>query len=313
MTPKPAPTLATHPVLSEQLARYRSARAYFIPLAGNNGDKLIELGSRHALAAFDLNLIDDRHRADVIVINGGAKLRGESVDMFGPSSRRCPDIPLIVMPSSFLLDSDEFIRCFQGRKSPAIVFARERYSYDAITRVERTPEVSCEIDHDMAFALRDAPVLERLRRDAGEDHILVVERFDQECATRPKRPIPSFVKRCIPDVVGRHLKDWRYRRLRRKSGFEQTVLQRVLSEHPQLEDLPVVSQDISRDDFFSFKQFLEMVARAALVVTTRLHVGILAAMLGKRTFLKCGTVSYKKIQGVYEFSLARVPNVKLIE
>jgi hypothetical protein len=40
-------------------------------------------------------------------------------------------------------------------------------------------------------------------------------------------------------------------------------------------------------------------------------VGILAMMLGKKTYIKGGTGGYKKIQGVYEYSMAGSGHVKL--
>ena len=46
------------PAVREVLERYRGARVFFEPLAGNNGDILIEMGSRSALQQAGIELYD---------------------------------------------------------------------------------------------------------------------------------------------------------------------------------------------------------------------------------------------------------------
>ncbi len=61
----------------------------------------------------------------------------------------------------------------------------------------------------------------------------------------------------------------------------------------------------------SFKDFVSTIANANRVYTDRLHVAILAAILGKETLLIGNR--YHKNRGVYEYSLRRFPWVSYVE
>ncbi|MBW3609881.1 MAG: polysaccharide pyruvyl transferase family protein [Actinobacteria bacterium] len=95
-----------------------------------------------------------------------------------------------------------------------------------------------------------------------------------------------------------------------RTPLAKQLLDRALFEEPSLRGLPVYAADISLPWLYSFDQFTKLVARAAAVVTTRLHVGILAALLGKPTWIKPGT--FHKIRGIYEFSMAGMDHVRLV-
>jgi hypothetical protein len=58
------------PVAAE-LAPYRGRAIFFEPLEGNNGDKLIQLGSRTLLRSLGVILMREPKHAEVIVFNGG--------------------------------------------------------------------------------------------------------------------------------------------------------------------------------------------------------------------------------------------------
>jgi exopolysaccharide biosynthesis predicted pyruvyltransferase EpsI len=59
-----------------------------------------------------------------------------------------------------------------------------------------------------------------------------------------------------------------------------------------------------------FEYFVNLIENSRKVITDRLHVAILAAILGKETVLLPN--SYYKNRGVYEFSLKEYPNVRFI-
>jgi exopolysaccharide biosynthesis predicted pyruvyltransferase EpsI len=72
---------------------------------------------------------------------------------------------------------------------------------------------------------------------------------------------------------------------------------------------PVTSIDVSRfGDKHDSWPLLFTVSRFAEVHTDRMHVGIVAAMTGRKTFLFDN--SYHKIRAVYEHSLAQMENVR---
>ena len=71
----------------------------------------------------------------------------------------------------------------------------------------------------------------------------------------------------------------------------------------------ILIEDISRNK--KFEVFLDKIEMARKIYTDRLHVAILSTILGKDTtlFPNC----YYKNKGVYEYSLSKYPNIKLIE
>ena len=99
----------------------------------------------------------------------------------------------------------------------------------------------------------------------------------------------------------------------RRSELHGVVRELACAERPELRDLPVVYNDVSNVTRNSFDDFVRIIAQAEAVVSTRLHVGILAAMLQKLTFLKDGPGDYRKLWSVYTQSLATTPHVQLLE
>ena len=90
----------------------------------------------------------------------------------------------------------------------------------------------------------------------------------------------------------------------RESAISEELRRSIMGEAVN----PLVA-DISKRG--SFKDYVSTVANAERVYTDRLHVAILAAILGKETLL-IGN-SYHKNRGVYEHSLRRFPWVRYRE
>ena len=95
-----------------------------------------------------------------------------------------------------------------------------------------------------------------------------------------------------------------------QTPFARGAAERMATEMPKLKGLPVCADDVARPDVCSFGKFGEIVAGAAAVATDRLPVAILAALLGKPTWVRPGT--YHKVRGVFRQSLAMQKNVRLI-
>ena len=94
------------------------------------------------------------------------------------------------------------------------------------------------------------------------------------------------------------------------TDFARRSVQRVREEIPETAELPVYYLDIARLSFCSYDDYCNLIAAAAAVVATRLHVAILGGMLEKPTYCKPGW--YHKMKGVYEHSLAGMDHVALI-
>lgn len=319
--------------LQEVLAIYANKKVFFEKLEGNNGDRLITMGSLAAIESANMEIVDKPVEADLIAINGGAGMTdiwSHGLGKLKMYNSEYPSIPLVIFSSSFFFKSTNFAELFAGRKAPTYIFCREKYSLKILQDMNFPADVKLGIDHDMAFFLSNSNYLKELQKKAKGKHILIVERNDPETTTRVaenqesgKSGMTQAIKRKIPWSVKRPINNsliWPMKRFLNYSKLVSMDLQRpfvqeqinsIFSKHPNTRGLPVVAADISDPALCDFNRFNQLIANAEVVVSTRLHVGILAAMLGKTTYLKTGT--YHKIKGIYEYSLADVDNVYLLD
>ena len=305
--------------VQEILASYAGQKAFFEPVGGNNGDKMIEMGSRVALEAAGIRLVQDAAQADLLVINGSGSV---GVDFWSPGlgglrqyAQAFNNRPLIMLPSSFHLWGTEFTDCFARRAAPAYIFAREQFSHQLIKKQRVSPSVIMGIDHDMSFCLKDTPFMADARRNSSKQHVLIVERFDHEgYAYTPHinhTTVGTRLKTFVPKGLRPQAKHLLHVLRVRGSSFTEEALRRIYAIAPGTKNLPVIADDISSSVGYNFDQFSDRIIRAAAVVTSRLHVGILAALLGKPTILYQVPGDYRKLLGVYQYSLSDKPNVTM--
>lgn len=311
--------------LQDQLSDFRGKRVFFERLEGNNGDTLITMGSLEQLQQADVVLVRKPEQAEAIVINGGGGMTDTwsfGFNKIRKYSTLYPKIPLLIAPSSFSFTKTDFASLLRERIAPAWIYTREYYSLKLLENVSFSGDVRLGIDHDMALQLKSSSYVENLLSRSTQKHILIVERNDPESSTRTYQPKKTSWKTHIPWSVKRPINHhllWPLKRIHIyqqmprigiHTPFAQAWRKQILEDYPEFQNLPVYAADISSPEFCSFKRFSQLIAEAAVVVTTRLHVGILASMLGKPTYLKSG--SYHKIKGIYEYSLADKQNVHLI-
>lgn len=321
--PEPVHTATSNrSTVAEELESYRGNDVFFEPLSGNNGDKLIEMGSRLALRRAGIHLVHRPEQAELIVVNGGAGMTDvwKAVHRLERYTKGFPATPVLVLPSTFYFTTTDFPSIFAHREREVTLFSRDLTSLKTLQALRFPCAARLEADNDMAFTLKDSSYVERLRRKASNKHILVVERGDAETASdlrlrqfgpkwRFKRYIPVGVKRPIRWVL--HTRRWAEHEGQR-TAFAGATLALARDQFPEFRRLPVFAADVSLTGAFSFTHFSRLIADAAVVITTRLHVGILAAMLGKPTLLKAGAGKFPKIRSIYEYSLREYPNVSLI-
>jgi len=316
--------------VAEALRRWKGQPVWFVRLPGNNGDRLIQLGSRAALSREGIRLTTDPRRAAAIVINGGGAMtegyRGE--EWLVSASRRHPDKPLVVLPSTFqLCQPARLFAALQRRPAPTVLFAREETSLRELMAagVEQVAEIG--IDHDMAFSLRGSDFLRALGSRARERHVLIVERTDHEEFTGRKefwslleKEQPPWIRAGVPAPIRRGVREAlaAARRAAFRAGafrdamtpFARDAREVLVQDTPSLDALPVLAADISQTSLCDFETFCRLIAESAAVVSTRLHVAVLAALLGKPTYLAAGPGT--KIRSTYEYSLAQMPEVRLL-
>jgi len=328
------PILAVKDVAKE----LRGKRVFYHALAGNNGDRLIDWGSRAILRDQKCILVDSEDAAECIVLNGGAAISKEwriGINYLNKCNASWPDKPLWIFPSTVNIDAGDFDGSFNRRTSPAYFWARERYSLDIINKCNFPDSVIVGVDHDMAFQLRHEKFMDGLRAKLSEDYILIVERDDVESPTgncqfnphgnKTTKARPSKLRLAAGRAVPEAFKEMFVREPRRKKlrdsltpevwqnrPYVQAALQQIYSSYPETKNLPVRWWDVSKTNICSMQGFLDATAGAAVIATTRLHVGILGHMLGKRAYVTFGKAIPHKFKGIYELSLEQDPNIQVL-
>ena len=309
--------------LGERLARLRGLALFDIPTVGprgtplgNNGDALIELGAQQLFRQHGLRFVERAGDADVLLIRGsGSMLERYTVfpKLFRDYLARFPETPLVMLPASFWFPTRDFAASLPPRSAPVELHCRERTSYDHLTREQRLPSFcTVHLGHDTAFALAGTPFLARYRGRRPE-HVLIVERDDPEHPARfaatasRRRAFGHLLPRGLARAAYRARARWR---ASRPSAFRERCEVLLRANHPETAVLPRLIADVSRPECWSFDGFCDAIADAAAVFTTRLHVGVFAALLGKPTYLFEGP--YHKIRAVYEHSMAGLAHVTLL-
>jgi exopolysaccharide biosynthesis predicted pyruvyltransferase EpsI len=288
------------------LDQLQGRSVYFDPLHGNHGDRLIALGAERLLQEADVQRVSGPSQAQVILLNGGGAMTEGwfGLKRLAKYNRSFPHTPLVVWPSSFHFPDTDLASLFAHRRSPAWLWARDRVSLQLLQAVRFPPTVQLGLEHDLALSLRNEPFFESLSSQTARAEVLIVERDDWEGATGRTRPLAlpglELVPQKLRSAVRRKLLG-RQRQRQDSSPFAQTCLALVRERHAELGDLTPVVGDVSLPEVCDFQEFLNRVAGATVIITTRLHVAILGFMLARTTYLVEGT--YHKCRGVYEHSL----------
>lgn len=292
--------------VSEFLHSLAGHRVYLDPLFGNHGDRLIAMGAEHLLDKALIQRVRKPADAEWLLVNGGGGMAEgwRGLDIVRDYSERYPDTPLAVLPSSFLFRQAAPERWFKARRAPLYLWARERPSFELIRNLQPGCEYQACLDHDLAFALADHPVLTGLRGTGPERVLLAVERDDWEGPTGRTRPLSlpglGFIPEAWRNALRKVLAGPLRRRQDRASAFCPAAAD-FAAAHWKEHDLALRCADVSLGETCTFEEFLAAVASASVIVTTRLHVAILGHLLQRRVALVEG--SYHKNRGVFEYSL----------
>ena len=304
-------------VVYKILNQFRGCKVYFEPVGGNHGDTLIELGTRHIFNKYNIETTLDPKQAEAIIINGsgsvGVELWSKNLGGLKHYAKKFNNLPLIMLPSSFYFQNCYFPDIFDTRTAPSFIFTREKYSYELIKYYDYSTDVSIHIGHDMAFELINTNFFRGLKSRCSNRHILIVERFDREAVTGSPRniPISNRLKKHIPDSIKHSLKKIIHHQRTSTTNYKNLALNRLFELSKQWNNLPVVEEDISSPVGFTFDQIIDAIVNSAVVVTTRLHVAILAVLLDKPTFIQIKPSPYPKLKACYDHSLSHFNHVHL--
>jgi len=306
--------------ITELLERFRGQTAFFDELSGNNGDDLISDGARHSISAAGLSRTNISAEADLLVVTGGAGLSsvwgGAYEQMRQYTEGNNNSKPLIILPSTISIETFDLPRLLGERTAPSWIFARERMTLGRIQAGGWNATTTLAIDNDMAFHLDKSAWLRKLKDRQKQDYLLIVERRDAEGLSGPSDkavPVPAGMKQWIPMSIKRPIKRRLHEKQRANTPFAQWAKDTAIERLELDQAVPVRAIDASLKGLLTFEQFANIIARATAVVTTRLHVGILADLLEKPTLIIPGDAKYGKIQGIYEYSMTSHPHVELVE
>jgi exopolysaccharide biosynthesis predicted pyruvyltransferase EpsI len=274
-----------------------ATKLFFDPLNGNHGDSLILMGANRVLEAAPQTIVDDIDAADVIVINGGGAMN--DIWKVGPERIRDyrtthPDKPIIIGPSSFFFEKTDFKALCSLSKAPITLWSREKYSVDHLLKFDLPEHVTLRLGHDFAFALAGSELIENLKNDLREKHLLVAMRGDREAAGKL---VAKIRLNALPQPIKAPLLKIREVLIKRKTQAQSQESVGKLDVQP---DIPTIHEDLSLSG--NFENFCDKVAHAKSIVTNRLHISILGYLLGKPVSLIPG--NYHKIRGVCEWTMS---------
>jgi exopolysaccharide biosynthesis predicted pyruvyltransferase EpsI len=320
--------------LEEMMLEYRGKKFVVIEPGGNNGDRLIYMGMEKKLKELGINYKVLQYRENPrfyllhtiyfgpwkrilkipsvaykssnglgIAVNKldsevyGQTLRADKIqvdpahliltqgggnidDLYGFGIRLLKNIiqhsrnrVIIVGPQTYWFKWTHFPELFLTARQEVHLFCRERYSYNLLRSLSFPENVHVDLSPDTAFYLSKKDFQARLGA-----YDLICFRTDRESLMFQKTRDLDLSQETGPRDL-------------RKS--QKRVFVGDISLLPK------------------FREFLELIEGSRKVCTDRLHVAILAAILGKDTTLYSN--SYYKNKGVYEYSLSSYPNVKFVD
>jgi exopolysaccharide biosynthesis predicted pyruvyltransferase EpsI len=273
-------------------------KIYFEPLWGNNGDRLILKGAQEVLGKTHSNLVEDPETADLILINGGGGMNEIWPLGLGRLEfyrMRYPKLPIVVGPSTYRFSSDRFNKICEINHTPLILFARDYISADIVKKRNPPSNVEVKISQDLVFEIQDSSFIENILKECKEKHVLVSMRTD--CSASSVGILSKVKGKWVPKRLRRPLSWVRDRLVSLKS---RSSIKTIIDREGIPRNIPRIYRDVAV--VIGFDEFVDMIRDAALIITDRLHVGILGHILNKRTILLPD--GYDKIKGVFEMSMS---------
>lgn len=281
---------------------------YFLPNKGNLGDVVIAFAEFQYFDSlkFNYKVFDiskkSSYKEDFNLVYGGGgiwhnlyhKDYQDILKVFkSPKLKKC-----IVLPSSFY-NCDDVLKAFDER---FIVFCREKQSYEYCIKKNKKAK----------FILADDMVV-----DSNFD-IFNYSLEKSFCLTKSPFQIENIAQayQCYTPVI-----EQAFENLHKYKSFEIGYLLRTDKEsvfnNTKIKQLAIDPSSFAFNyacdkalNTLLTQVFLTIISQFDIVVTDRLHIGICAAKLGKKTLLIDN--SYKKLSNVYEKSLKTFSNVHLV-
>jgi len=212
--------------------------------------------------------------SDVILIHGGANMNdlwSHGIRLLKSVLHYNPHNVIIIGPQTYWFDETCFPSLFTKAKQDIYLFCREKFSYQLLKSLRLPSNIHVLLSHDTAFYLSKEDF--HVRQGYYD---LICLRTDKESALFKKKE-------------------------------EATKFFEGMTQGGQLKSkILIEDSSLLRD----YRDFIRIIETSKRIYTDRLHVAILAAILGKETVLYPN--SYYKTRGIYEYSLSNYPNVKFV-
>ena len=210
---------------------------------------------------------------DVILIHGGGNMNDlwQGIRLLKNVLQHNTHNVIIVGPQTYWFNETCFPALFAKAKQDIYLFCREKFSYHLLNSLKVPKNVHVHLSHDTNFYLSKEDFHVR-----QGNYNLICLRTDKESALFQKEE----------DIA---------------KSLEGLTLAGQLKSKTFIGDLSLHG---------NFRDFVRLIETSKRVYTDRLHVAILATILGKETVLYSN--SYYKNRGVYEYSLSNYPNVKFV-
>lgn len=283
--------------------RARAGKIFYrLPYPGNAGDSLIQFATKTILDDLGIRTTVDPRQAEVILVPGGnpGGWPEIGIDHWQKLWQRHPQAEFIVGPAGLRTDSPDWANIVNTRGTPvSALFARDPASYEAVSKAGLRKNITIALSHDPALYLRNSPWLHAHRAAATEDYILAAFRDDREAADACES-VFGIPRHWVPGRVY----NWYSKR-------KATSVRDRRLEHASVNivgSVPLLKQDVSRQ---RFELFVEIIRAAREVHTDRLHVALLAAMLGKK--VHAYQAARDKLERVFRHSLQGWADVNLVK
>lgn len=284
---------------------------YFIPNPGNLGDVIIAQSEYELLQNYDYKIIDNEtsflpleNKFNLVYGGGGLFVKYWAYQNFLNIFKKQNLQKCIILPSSFYC-CDDLINVFDER---FVVFCREEISYKYCKSLNNKAKFI--LADDMAFSINKD--INSIAIDRFNENL---EKLDQSSILKIHNEIFDKYK-SVENNIKLALAS---RTVINKNNIRIGFIFRNDKEKATT-DCPVKNIDLSLYSTSSCTSsgstkllselFISAIDSFDVVFTDRLHVGIIAALLGKHVYLVDN--SYKKISGVYYKSMSDWKNVKLI-
>ncbi len=288
---------------------------YFYPNVGNMGDGIIAEAEYQILnnGKYNYSIVDNYSGQsfapceDYNLVYGGGGLfvkywnYQKVLDIFRDKNlKKC-----VVLPSSFF-ECDDVLECFDERFT---VFCREEFSYKyCISKNKRAKFIQAD---DMAFSL-NLDLQEKYDIKKIKENIQYLSNKDLSVLVNiiyPKiKQLYQNVKCALNEKTVINSNKVRIGYLLRTDAEKNSEKTSVPSM-----DLSIFANSPCTDTGvvgLISRVFIETLNSFDIIITDRLHIGLVSSLLGKEVYLLDN--SYKKVSGIYEYSMQSYKNTHII-